>query len=258
MKNIKKYSVEDSLSTLFQNQEVQHFLRLREGLKESSLCLTGCGVDYGRNQITSLKVYHKIFEKDLTRISFFTRWFFKDFIQGHNLFRNILGNASKRLLTSRGGLGGVNFAIKAPLYSKTSRAFYIKQKKGRVKVINFNKGVTGEADYNYIFNRLLIKLLTWKYDLKLPQTRHGIEYSIRNGSLFASIYPNYKLQNEPLFNFLENLYSEISIYDPWPIENQIINTIGGLFPPNTPVTKGYVSGGGSRKIFFGLTEDMAG
>ena len=178
-------------------------------------------------------------------------------MQGNELFKNTLSNASKYLLTSRGGLGGVNFAIKAPLYSKTSRAFYVKQREGGAKVINFKKGITSEVNYNYLFNRILIKLLTWRYNLKLPQTRHGIEYSIRKGRLFTSIYPNYKFQNESLLSFLQNLYSEISVHDPWPIENQIINTIGSLFPPNIPITKGFVSGGGSRKIFFGLTEDIA-
>ena len=250
MKNIKKYSVESSLSQLFQTPDVQDFLGLGDSLRKVSQCLTGWGVDYNKNKITALKVYYKVFERDLLDISFFTGWFFRDFIQGNQSFSNVLSNASESLLTSRGGLGGVNFAMKAPLHAKPSRAFYIKQKDGSVKVVSLQRGVKSEVSYNYLFNRILIRLLCWRHDLILPRSRHGIEYSIRNKRLFTTVYPNYKLQKGPLIEFFNDLYAEISRQDEWEIEGYIFDAITRLFPPSTPVTKGYVSGNDSRKIFF--------
>jgi len=256
LKNTKKYSVKSNLLTLFQNEELQYFLGSRDRLKESSTCLTGWGVDYNKSEVTSLKVYHKIFDKDLRNISFFTRWFFKDFIHGRDVLNSSIHNASKSLLTSKGGLGGINFAIKVPFYSKPTKAFYIKQKKGEVKVINFKKGPLEQRKYNYLFNKILIKLLAWRYDLNLPDTQHGIEYSIREGKLFASVYPNYKLQKDSLFSFLQDIYWQLSQHDPWPIENEIVKAIASMFPPNIPITKGYISGDNERKIFFGAIEDV--
>ena len=72
----------------------------------------------------------------------------------------------------------------------------------------------------------------------------------------CSVYTNYKLKNDSLINFLGEIYSNLSVHDPWAIESQIISDFQEIMPSLMPVTKGYSSGDKYRKIFLGNWEDI--
>lgn len=244
------------LSSLFARGVAADFLSFREGLKQNYKTLTGCGVDYSKGEVEALKIYHKVFSKDLIGIEFFTDWFFKDLATGHSSIENALRKSSKKLLTSKGGLGGINFAVKIPRFGKPKKAIYIKQRGGAVKVLNFDKGIISSLKYKYIFNKFLIKLVCRHFKLNVPDNPHGIEYSVRKKAVNCSVYPNYKLKDGDLLNFLTGVYKHLSSQNPWEIEEEIVSSFGEIMPQLVPITKGYCSRDSFRKIFLGIKEDI--
>ncbi|MAG59325.1 hypothetical protein CMO96_00860, partial [Candidatus Woesebacteria bacterium] len=185
----------------------------------------------------------------------FVPWFFNEehFKGGRELYEDSLRTKSKDINSSLGGLGGINFALKLSKRKPTTYSFYIKQRKNQAEVYNFNDEEVTERTYRYVFNKYLIRLLTRYYNVKIPRTEHGIEYSVRNNKLFCTIYPDYRLKDLPLPSFFSRLYAEVSNYNTWEIEEEILSEINEKY---IPVTKGFCSGDSLRKIFFGRKEDL--
>ena len=88
----------------------------------------------------------------------------------------------------------------------------------------------------------------------MPPNPHGLEYSIRDGALFCSVYPDYKLRSESLVGFLGNLYKASALYKEWRIEKEITKEINEKY---MPITKGFCSENKMRKIFFGCRSDLS-
>lgn len=244
------------LASLFATDTAGDFLSFRAELKRNYNTLTGCGVDYSKGEVEALKIYHKVFSKDFIGIELFTNWFFSDLTTGYNSIEEALKKSSRKLLTSKGGLGGINFAVKIPRFGRPKKAIYVKQRGGAVKVLNFEKGIISSFKYKYIFNKFLIKLICKYFKLNIPDNPHGIEYSRREGITNCSVYPNYKLKNGELLNFLSQIYEELSAHDPWEIEGDITASLEEIMPRLIPITKGYKSTNYSRKIFLGIKDDI--
>jgi hypothetical protein len=245
------------IATLISTVTAGDFLSFKQELSGQHQTLTGCGVDYTQGEVSALKIYHKVFCKDFSSISFFTDWFLRDLSIGGDSIDRALRRSSRKLLTSKGGLGGINFAVKIPRFGKSKKAIYIKQRGGAVRVLNFDRGIINSVKYKYLFNRFLIKLFCRYFNLNLPENPHGIEYSRRGRQMNCSIYPNYKLNEGKLIDFLSNMYINLKKHDAWSIEDDITSSFQEIMPELMPITKGYCSEDSSRKIFLGIKSDIS-
>jgi hypothetical protein len=251
--------VDDTYRTLtetLEREEFVNFARASEGLKIVHRCLDGIGLNYTREKILSVKAYCKI----LDNTPKFSDEFLNTFGEGRE-FRSALldlcSRASPCLLDRETGLSGINIGIKYNTETKESvKSVYVKTCPNICYVLNCNGPKLSEIKYHYIFNKLYQRLLNFWFGFGMPPHNHAMEFSRRATSSFATVYPIFcrKPNQRPssMRKQYGNSFKQLNSLNRWEIEREIVESCEENFPLWTPITKGYESKGGSRKIYMGM------
>tara|TARA_Y100000590_G_scaffold143436_2_gene164756 strand:+ start:37796 stop:38581 length:786 start_codon:yes stop_codon:yes gene_type:complete len=247
--------VDDILNHLhktFSREEFKEFGDYCRQFKIVHRCLDGVGINYTRDKIISIKGYCKI----LDEFPKFSDRFLRGFTSSSrykSALLNLCSNSSACLGNRDTGLAGVNLGLKFNIESQViTKSAYIKTCPKKVNVISFAGDQVSEDRYSYIFSRPLIFFLNKFFQLHIPKNPHGIEFSRRKAGTFATVYPIFpsKTREKIAIKYL-TLFNSLQSVDPWKIEHNLLRVISGEFPNWSPITKGYESGGDSRKIYLG-------
>lgn len=240
------------LNKTFSREEFKAFGDYCRQFKIVHRCLDGVGINYTRDKIISIKGYCKI----LDEFPKFSDRFLRDFTS-RSIYKsallNLCSNSSPCLGNRNTGLAGVNLGLKLNIESQAiTKSAYVKTRPKKVSVISLSDDQVRADSYSYIFSRPLIFFLNKFFQLHIPKNPHGIEFSRRQSGTFATVYPTFpsKTREKVAAKYL-TLFNNLHACDPWRIECGLLRVISDEFPNWSPITKGYESGGGSRKIYLG-------
>ena len=239
----------------FETEEFKDFSRASERFKIVHRCLDGIGINYTREKILSVKAYCKILDSMPKFSNDFLRTFGKE-DEFKRAFLKLCGRGSPCMLNRDTGLAGVNIGIKHnPQTNQLTKSVYVKTSPKISYVLNYSEGEMRTQKYHYIFNPLLQSLANLWFQFKIPANKHALEFSKRDSTTFATVYPVFrrKPNQKPssMHKQYNNLFTTLNECDEWQIEKDILRDCGEHFPLWTPITKGYESQGGSRKIYMG-------
>ena len=243
------------IKEVFETQEFKDFASASERFKIVHRCLDGVGINYTRENILSVKAYCKI----LDSMPKFSNDFLRTFAKEGDFREQLLAlcrSGSPCILNRSTGLAGINIGIKSnPETKGLTKSVYIKTGPKISYVLNYSEGEMRRQKYRYIFNNPLQRLTNLWFRFGMPAHAHALEFSKRESSAFATVYPLFprKPNQRPssMHEQYNNLFVELNRHNEWDIEKEILETCSQHFPLWTPVTKGYESRGASRKIYMG-------
>ena len=244
--NIRQYLIDSQASI-----NLTRFADFSRQLKTKYKTLDGYAFDFDDKDITSIKLYYKIYTKKDAYDSNFARWFFNNDM----FYYAFAGYFNKdRLIIDSKSLSGLNFAIKYNRKTRqTVRSVYFKYSNKSSLVIHCDGVNVWINKYYYLYNQLLIKCINKLFKLNMPDHNEAIELSLRSKNIHAVIYPRFKRQSLDLQQ--SKLYCQKIMPKLLSVESPLGQNFAlGIhcYDKNSEfVTKGYTSKNEMQKIYFG-------
>lgn len=231
-------------------KEIFDFTCFSEQLKNDYKTLDGYAFDFDDKEITSIKLYYKIYtKKNIFDCDFFS-WFTKNTKLSSNL-KNTLRPAQENGKV----LSGLNFAIKyKPQSKQVIKSIYFADTNQSSLVISESNNFIYYNKYYYIYNTLLIKLINKLFKMNMPKHEEAIEFSLRGQKAHCTVFPKidkHKLDLQYSSSYCEKMTKKLMQFEKFNTAQDLSLFIHSKTDNSSLITKGYSAKNSINKIYFG-------
>jgi hypothetical protein len=231
-------------------KEVFDFTGFSNQLKNQYKTLDGYAFDYNDKEITSIKLYYKIYtKKNIFNCDFFS-WFTKNTKLSSSLKKTLKPTQDNGKV-----LSGLNFSIKyKPQSKQVIKSIYFADTNQSSLVINESNNSIYCNKYYYIYNTLLINLINHLFKMNMPKHKEGIEFSLRGRKAHCTVFPKIDKQKLDLHyssSYCEKMTKKLMQFEKFNSAQDLSLFIHSKTERSSLITKGYSSNNSAQKIYFG-------
>lgn len=224
------------------------FMDFSQDLKSNFKVLDGYAFDFSE-EINSVKLYYKTYNKEQIFDSNFFLWFTENNLLSYNLKQNYQPTQK-----DVNGLAGLNFAVKYNFNNKQlSKSIYFSNSKNSSLVMHETDNIISYNKYYYTYNSLLIKFINKFFAIKMPRHKEGLELSFRGKDTHCTVFPRInhrKLTIKQSEAYCQNVALKLLMDESHAGQNPAI-CVHLATNNSSIITKGYTANDEFQKIYFG-------